>query len=226
MFKLKDGSFTGGNISVHDLFQIAYHIQDTQLVGQPDWFNSAKYDIEAKMDAAASADFEKLPEDQRGPIGQRMIQQLLSDYFKVTVHQASLDLPVYELVVAEGGSKLQKAGQHGFMHFDVGELSSQGTPLDLLSTQLSQRLGRTVIDKTGLKGDYAYSLRWTPDADEMARIRAAGLPPGGMKPEESASTSSAPPLATALEEQLGLKLQSLNTRVPVLVIDHAEQPAN
>ena len=156
-----------------------------------------------------------------------MIQQLLADYFKVTLHQESLDLPVYELMVADSGSKLQKAGEHGFMRMGLGlgELSSSGTPLDLLTSQLSQRLGRTVVDKTGLQGNYAYTLRWTPDGDEMARIRAAGLPPGAPKTVESAPNASAPSLATALEEQLGLKLRSETTRVPVLVIDHAEQPA-
>jgi len=225
MLKLKDGSFSAANVSPHSLFQTAYHVQDTQLVGEPDWFNSARYDIDAMVDASTADDLQKLPEDERGIIGQRMIQQLLADYFKVTLHQESRDLPVYELVVAEGGSKLQKAGEHGFMHLGIGELSSQGAPLELLTAQLSQRLGRTVIDKTGLGGHYAYTLRWTPDADEMARIRAAGGPPGLMKAGEPATTSSAPPLATALEEQLGLKLQSQTTRVQVLVIDHAEQPA-
>jgi uncharacterized protein (TIGR03435 family) len=200
-------------------------VQDTQLVGQPDWFNSAKYDVEAKVDASTADELKKLPEDQRGLIGQRMIQQLLADYFKVTLHQASLDLPVYELVIAESGSKLQKAGEHGFMHMDLGELSSKGTPLELLTAQLSQRLGRTVVDKTGLQGDYAYTLRWTPDADEVSRIRAAGGPPELAKVEATTPTADAPPLMTALEEQLGLKLQSETTRVPVLVIDHAEQPA-
>jgi uncharacterized protein (TIGR03435 family) len=225
MLKLNDGSFSATNVSPHSLLQIAYHVQDTQLVGQPDWFNSAKYDVEAKVDASTADELKKLPEDQRGLIGQRMIQQLLADYFKVTLHQASLDLPVYELVIAESGSKLQKAGEHGFMHMDLGELSSKGTPLELLTAQLSQRLGRTVVDKTGLQGDYAYTLRWTPDADEVSRIRAAGGPPELAKVEATTPTADAPPLMTALEEQLGLKLQSETTRVPVLVIDHAEQPA-
>jgi len=150
-----------------------------------------------------------------------MLQELLADHFNVTLHQESRDLPVYELVIAESGSKLQKVDKPGFMHLGVGELSSHGTPLELLTVQLSQRLGRSVVDKTGLQGNYAFTLHWTPDAEEQARIRTAGLPPDLMKAGQT--EASGPPLATAVEEQLGLKLQPQTERVSVLVIDHAEQ---
>ena len=113
----------------------------------------------------------KLSEDQRNLAHQHMLQQFLAGYFKVTLRQESRDLPVYELLIAENGPKLQKVDKHGFMHMGVGELSSQGTPLTLLAAQLSQRLGRTAVDKTGLDGDYAFNLRWTPDAEEQAHPR-------------------------------------------------------
>src|SRR5205823_6418758 len=147
-----------------------------------------------------------------------------TDSFKVTLHQESRDLPVYELVFADGGSKLQKAGKHGFVKMGVGEVCSQGIPLDMFTAILSQRLGMTVVDKTGLQGNYAFNLRWKPDADEMDRIRTA-LPPTDPNVDQPAPSPDAPPLLTALQEQLGLKLQSQTTRVQVLVIDHAEQPA-
>jgi uncharacterized protein (TIGR03435 family) len=153
-----------------------------------------------------------------------MLQQLLTDNFKVTLHQESRDLQVYELVVADGGSKLQKADKHGFVRMGVGEVSSQGTPLDLFTAILSQRLGTTVVDKTGLQGNYAFNLRWKPDADEMERIRTA-LPPTDPNMDQPAPGADAPPLLTALQEQLGLRLEPKTDRVPVLVIDHAEQPA-
>jgi len=76
--------------------------------------------------------------------------------------------------------------------------------LELLTAQLSQRLGHAVVDKTGLQGNYSFTLRWTPDADEQARLRAAGLPPELNKHGEPAP--DAPPLLTAIQEQLGLKL--------------------
>ena len=112
-------------------------------------------------------------------------------------------------------------GKNGFLHMGMGELSANGAPLDLLAAQLSMRLGRTVVDKTGLKGNYAYSLHWTPDADEQARMRQKEL----IAPDSSAANESAPPLLTAIQEQLGLTLQPSTDRVQVLVIDHIEQPA-
>ncbi len=218
-----NGAFTANNVSPHSLLQLAYHIQDTQLAGEPEWFKSTTYDIDAKVDQSVVDEMHKLSDDQRNLVTQHMLQQFLADHFKVTLHQESKDLPVYELLIGEGGPKLQKADKHGFMHMGVAELSSQGTPLTLLTAQLSQRLGRTVVDKTGLDGDYAFNLHWTPDAEEQARIRAAGLPPALMKAEQP--TASGPPLLTAVEEQLGLKLQPQTERVQVLVIDHAEQPS-
>jgi uncharacterized protein (TIGR03435 family) len=218
-----NGDFTANNVSPHSLIQLAYHIQDTQLAGEPEWFKSTTYDVDAKVDQSVVDEMHKLSEDQRNLVNQHMLQQFLADYFKVTLHQESRDLPVYELLVAEGGTKLQKAEKHGFMQMGLGELSSQGTPLALLTAQLSQRLGRTVVDKTGLDGDYAFKLHWAPDAEEQARIRAAGLPPELTKPGQPAA--SGPPLLTALEDQLGLKLQPHTERVQVLVIDHVEQPS-
>jgi bla regulator protein blaR1 len=218
-----DGDFTAKNVTPHSLLQLAYHIQDTQLAGEPEWFKSTTYDIDAKVDPSVVDEMHKLSDDQRNLVNQHMLQQFLADHFKVTLHQESRDLPVYELLIAEGGPKLQKVDKHGFMHMGVGELSSQGTPLTLLTAQLSQRLGRTVVDKTALDGDYAFNLHWTPDAEEQARIRAAGLPPELMKAEQPAEPG--PPLSTALEEQMGLKLQPQTERVQVLVIDHAEQPS-
>jgi uncharacterized protein (TIGR03435 family) len=224
MLSLADGSFTAANVSPHTLLQLAYHVQDSQVAGEPDWFNTAKYDIDARLDNATVGEVRKLSEDQRGLVGQQMLQQLLADHFNVTLHQESRDLPVYELVVAEGGSKLQKTGKPGFMHLGMGELSSQGVPLELLTAQLSQRLGHAVVDMTGLQGNYAFTLHWTPDTDEQARLRAAGLPPELNKHGEPAPSSDAPPLLTAIQEQLGLKLQPQTERVQVLVIDHVEQP--
>ena len=103
----------------------------------------------------------------------------------------------------------------------MGELSSSGVPLSLLTAQLSMRLGRTVVDKTGLTGNYAFNLRWAPDADEQARMHRDEL----IAPDTSASNASAPPLLTAIQDQLGLTLQPTTDRVQVLVIDHIEQPA-
>jgi uncharacterized protein (TIGR03435 family) len=220
------GGFTARGVSLHSLLRGAYMVQETQIVGEPDWAKSEKYDIDANVDSSFAEQTRNLGDTHDRLRAQQMLQQLLTDYFKVSVHQEVQDQPVYELVVAEGGSKLQPLqdpNKKAMMRMGIGELNSEGTPLDLLVAQLSQRVGRTVVDKTGLKGNYIFSLHWTPDADEQERIRAAapGLPESGVdKP-----SSSGPPLMTAIEEQLGLKLQPTTERVPVLIIDHAEQPA-
>ena len=222
MMSLMDTSFTAEGVSPQTLIQLAYRIQDTQIVEAPQWLSSAKFDINAKMDKTTADQLQKLPENQQSAIGGQMLQGLLADQFKLKVHQEARDLPVYELSVMEGGSKLRKTADdnHGFMRFDMGGLRSDGTPLHLLAEQLSMRVGRTVVDKTGLTGNYAYTLHWTPDADEQARIHRGDPFPGGL----SSSNSSAPPLLTALQEQLGLTLQPSTDRVQVLVIDHIEQP--
>lgn len=220
------GGFTARGISLHSLLRGAYMVQDTQIVGEPDWAKSEKYDIDAKADPSVAEQTRNLGDQQDRLRAQQMLQQLVTDYFKVSLHQEVQDQTVYELVVGEGGSRLQRAPESkkmAMMRMGIGELNSEGTPLDLLVAQLSQRLGRTVVDKTGLKGNYVFNLHWTPDADEQARIRAAA--PGLPEPGVDNPSASGPPLMTAVEEQLGLKLQPTTERVPVLIIDHAEQPA-
>jgi uncharacterized protein (TIGR03435 family) len=83
------------------------------------------------------------------------------------------------------------------------------------------RLGRTVIDKTGLKGNYAFSLHWTPDPSEDETFKQHGMPVAPAPPSEAGG----PNIFAALQEQLGLKLEPVIASVPVLVIDHAEMPA-
>jgi uncharacterized protein (TIGR03435 family) len=222
MLSLVDAQFTATDVTPQALIQIAYHVQDTQLAGAPDWLSSAKYDINAKVDKTAADALHNLSEEQRGALGQQLLQGLLADRFKLKVHQEARDLPVYELLVAENGSKLQKGGDHGFMHMGMGELSSNGTPLSLLAAQLSMRLGRTVVDKTGLAGNYAYTLRWAPDPEEQARLEANHQP---VAPSSASANASAPPLLTAIQDQLGLILQPQTDRVQVLVIDRVEQPS-
>ncbi|HET8825307.1 MAG TPA: M56 family metallopeptidase [Terriglobales bacterium] len=226
MKPVKPGEFSGMDVigvSLHWLIQTAYRIQETQLTGEPEWSKTTRYDIKATVDPSTAQQMAGLGENQRDLVGQQMLQQLLADYFKVTVHQESVELPIYELVVGDGGAKLQATGDMAMTRMSLGEIDTKGAPMTILTNQLSQRLGRTVVDKTGLTGKYAFTLRWTPDADEIARIRAAA--PGLRDPGLEKQASSGPPLMTAIEEQLGLKLQPMTTRVPVLVIDHAEQPA-
>ena len=225
--KETQSEFEAVGASPHMLLRASYEIQETQLVGEPEWTRILRYDISAKVDQQVAEQLQKLPENQRGLMNQAMMRQLLADYFKLSIHQDSREQPVYELVVGDGGSKMQKTGTEAMTRLGIGEMDAKGAPLSILCTELSQRLGRTVVDKTGLQGTFSFNLHWTPDADEMARMRAITglkeLPPLGVG--NPASPGSGPDLITAVQDQLGLKLQPTTERVPVLVVDHMEQPA-
>jgi bla regulator protein BlaR1 len=245
MFSLKDGSFMAKGVTLQRLIQMAYHLQDSQISGGPDWLNSAKFDIDAKLDDSLVAAMHQQTSDHRSFDDQAMLKELLADRFKLALHPQTQTVPAYDLVVDEGGSKLQQADGMQMMHMERGELTSSGTPIEHLAQQLSLRLGQTVVDKTGLKGTYGFDLHWTPDAAEDQRLEQGGEgvrqlvtvrttdPSDGqrvkLRAEQAARTQSpnatAPPLFAALQQQLGLKLEPQTEPIQVLVIDHAEAPA-
>ncbi|MGA3328790.1 MAG: TIGR03435 family protein [Terriglobia bacterium] len=152
------------------------------------------------------------------------------------------ELPVYALVVAKNGSKLHEAkpgdtypkglkgsdgrpiGHPNVLHIARGQLIGQGIPIGTLAMLLSFQLDRTVLDQTGLKGNYDVTLLWTPD--EASAAMTAG-PGGGASGAGAAPPpeSSGPSLFTAIQEQLGLKLESTKGPVEVLVIEHIERPS-
>jgi uncharacterized protein (TIGR03435 family) len=245
MFSLKDGSFMAKGVTLQRLIQMAYHLQDSQISGGPDWLNSAKFDIDAKLDDSLVAVMHQQTSDHRSFDDQAMLKALLSDRFKLALHPQTQTVPAYDLVVDESGAKLKQVDGIRMMHMERGELMSSGTPIEHLAQQLSLRLGQPVVDKTGLKGTYAFHLHWTPDAAEDQRLEQGGEgvrqlvtvrttdPSDGQRvkllAEQAARTHSpdttAPPLFAALQEQLGLKLEPQTEPIQMLVIDHAEAPA-
>lgn len=106
----------------------------------------------------------------------------------------------------------------GMMRMGPANLSSGGTPMALLVNSLTGSVGRTVIDRTGLTGDYLVELQWTPDQMPAGR---GDLPPGVQLPPID---PNGPSIFTAVQEQLGLKLESTRAPIDVLVIDHVEPP--
>jgi uncharacterized protein (TIGR03435 family) len=211
------GRFAANNASLKLLIQTAYDVRSHQISGGPNWLDSAKFDIEAKSDSAAP-----IPAGPAGgPQMRLMLQSLLEERFKLKLHRESKEEPVYELVVAKGGPKLQQAAdslkqQQRGLQMRRGQLTGTAAPMSILVSQLSQQLGRSVIDKTGLTGQYDFDLKWTPEFGQSQGGPAdAGPPPD----------SPGPSIFTALQEQLGLKLESTKSQVDVLVVDHAEQPS-
>lgn len=191
-------------ISLKRMLQVGYGVSDFQIAG-PEWMNTVRYDVVAKMDAGPGR-AEGLNGDRERELLRTRLQSLLRKRFQLEVHKELKEMPVYALEVGRGGAKLQAA--EGVMNSSQGpgEIRSSSAPVSQLATMLSQTLGRAVLDKTGLVGNYRFELNWTP---EDARESDAVLPG----------------LFTAIQEQLGLKLQPAKGMVPVIVVDRVEKPS-
>jgi uncharacterized protein (TIGR03435 family) len=200
--------FSAINAPLKMLLQFAFALPESQISGVPAALGSEKFDIEARADTTVDDLLHKLPSDRAKLVKQQMLQSLLADRFKLTSHQELKQLPVFDLVQAKTGPKLQasRTGSRMF-NFRHGQLEDQGATTAVLAEQLAQQLGRPVIDKTTLTGSYDLNLKWSPDDSE------------------SSPDASGPSLFTALQEQLGLKLESTKGPVQTLVIDHIEPPS-
>jgi len=232
-----DDGFTATNFPLQRLVLMAFGIQPDRLLGLPNWVASENFDIEAKMESSVADAYNKLSTNDRPLVRQQMIQALLVDRFKLAFHRESRELPVYSLVIAKNGSKLQESkidaanpgGRSGLgQGMGVSQagrggpvtVTAQQIPIANLAAELSRQLGRVVLDRTGLTGKYDFVLKWTPD-DSQA-------PSGSMlngQPAPTASDISGPVLFTAIQQQLGLKLESGKGPVEVIVIDHIERPS-
>ncbi|HEX3374198.1 MAG TPA: TIGR03435 family protein [Edaphobacter sp.] len=230
----KPDGYAASNVSLKMLIQNAYGIREDLISGAPSWADSARFDIDAKVAGSDVEALKKLTPEQRRLI----LQPLLADRFKLKIHTETKQLPVYELVLAKGGSKLKEAtpgdtyangfkgpdgiGRGGMMRVGRGQLTAQAVPTTGLANMLSQQLHRTVLDKTGLTGKYDLELNWTPDQGSDPMFKG---PDGGQHSSDAAPDSSGPSIFTAVQEQLGLKLQSAKGPVETLVIDHVEMPS-
>ena len=221
------GRFTATGVTLQELIREAYEVENNQISGAPPWLDSERYDIEAKADKAVADELDKLSFDQRVIEYRRMLQTLLADRLKLTLHRENKVLPVYALVIAKNGHKLKEvkpddADPTG-MTFGRSLLKGQGVSIAFLVRMLSQQqLGRPVLDKTGLTGKYDFTLQWTPDENRAPTFKGTG--DGGQELDKPPD-SSGPSIFTSIQEQLGLKLESQKGPVEVLVIDHVEKPS-
>lgn len=261
-----DDGVSVDNFPLMMLFQNAYGVTKDRISGAQDWMNSERYDIEAKIDPARVEEFKKLTPEEKKAARQHMLQALLADRFKLTLHRETKDLPIYNLVVGKNGSKLQEtkpddksadadksakdklsdslstakgasggpsstgsSGSSGgsgktvvlgntggstgggasisFARGGTRSMSARGVRLEDLVASLANICGRPVFDKTGLTGKYDYKLEYAPEDGQ---------------PDPDAT---APSIFTAVQEQLGLKLESAKGPVEIFVIDHAEKPS-
>jgi uncharacterized protein (TIGR03435 family) len=237
----EDG-YQAANATVAMLIKDAYGIGDKQIVGAPDWARSVRFEIDARIDSATVEQLGKTDAAGQKLAHQKMLQSLLTDRFMLTVHRESKELPIYTLVVAKNGSKLHEAKPGDdyanglktatgrpvvphmlYMRLGGGRISGQGVPLEYLVQQLSSQFGLPVQDKTGLTDSYDFTLEWTPE-----RPRPPLVDDPGNTPEQDQLEAEPAPigasLSTALEEQLGLKLEVQKGPVEMLVIDDVERP--
>jgi len=238
---MSQGKFSTENEPLIGLIKFAYSLKsDDQLLGAPGWVGTRRFDIDAKEDAAFVEEAKTLPPEQRIARIKLMVQALLLERFHLQVSRETRELPVYALVVAKGGPKMtpvtppdlsrtsatppapgdapvRRRGS-GIGSNGRGNLTGLAATMDILTNVLSNQpetSGRLVVDKTGLTGNYDLTLNWTPEKSES--IVSGG---SGTAPTEEAG----PSFFTAIQEQLGLKLESQKGPVPVVVISHIELP--
>jgi uncharacterized protein (TIGR03435 family) len=212
------------------LLREAFGVSEDRVQNAPAWAKSERFDIEAKVDAADVAALGKLKMEDRGA----MLRPLLEDRFGLKYHHETKELQVYTLVVAKGGPKLTESkpltgdarnGPQQMIRMSGEGMSMEGKDgtMDNLAHVIGMQLGATVVDKTGLTGHYDYTLKWVPDQGMPMMWKG---PEGGPEPGRGASTSpTGPSLVAALQEQLGLKLETKKEPVDVIVIDQINQPS-
>jgi len=219
--------FISKNASLQQVIRAAYGVEDDRISGAPDWLSSEKYDVEAKEGSSEVDDPRKITLDQSVSEQKHMLQALLADRLKLALHRETRELTVYALVIAKNGPKLQESepgdtyrnahkgpdrvSRPGGIHFEGQKLIAQGVPVGAVLFHLSRQLHRTVLDETALSGTYDFTLR-LPD----------GVPLGIDNP--APPESYGPAVSTAIDQQLGLKLERKKVPLEVLVIDRVEKP--
>jgi bla regulator protein blaR1 len=246
------GRFTATNVTLRMLIRNAYQLQEFQITGGPSWIADDRFDIVAKAESGDGIGdpFRAEPNGQPSR-GQLMIRALLAERFKLVVHNEDKEMPIYALVLARSDGKLgpklkvsetdcaammaaARGRGRGLMpppgppqagapmqcgiRIGPGNMAVGGSPMTQIATSLAMFAGRIVVDKTGLAGNYDFTLSWTPD-----QMPGAGQRPPGA-PEPPPIDPNGPSLFTAVQEQLGLKLDSQRGPVAMLVIDRAERP--
>jgi uncharacterized protein (TIGR03435 family) len=244
MMMTPDGVSISG-VPLQMILRDAFRTEEDRIVGEPPWVKTKRYDIQAKVSPEDAPKLEKQKIDER----RSMMLPLLQERFNLKYHHETRELPGYVLVVAKGGPKMKASEvqdapvspkdaadsktsdatvkhppQNRFLRqMGPGHLEANGTDMQGLARVLSMQLGRSVEDKTGLTGNYDYTLNWTPD-NAPPPIPGGG-PEGGPPHNDASGEGSGPSLFTAVQEQLGLKLESTKGMVDVIVIDHIDQPS-
>ena len=198
---MQKGRLSIQNASLKTLIRNAYGIQAFQFAEGPKWLDTNMYDIEATTGTG---------KDTTNDQFKTLLQGLLTDYFGLKVHWETREGPVYALIAARGGAKIKESSAaqpdiNGSKFGHEGHMKGTDEPLSVLAANVANQIQQPVIDRTGLSGSYDWVLAWDPNPDE---------------------NSTNPSMFTALEEQLGLKLDRQRGPIQTLVIDDARLPSN
>jgi uncharacterized protein (TIGR03435 family) len=203
---------------------MAYDIRNFQISGGPGWVNSERYDIVAKSSTEELGDGTGDSQASIGKVRLRL-QALLAERFQLKVSRVTKELPVYVLTVGRNGPKLVEGqasrgtgSAPAGIQAGCGQMTGTNTSMANLAYKLSKELDRVVLDRTGLSGEYNFRLLWAP---ELGPCSVPGY--GGA--ESALNSSGGPSIFTAIEEQLGLKLEAQKGPVDVIVINRIEAPS-
>ena len=218
--KLDGYSATGATVKF--MIMDAYGLKNQDLIsGLPRWASDDRFDVQARMDAEMIEAQKRLTPKERYSAHRAMVQALLADRFQLKVHMDEKEMPAYALVQSKGGFKLKKPESEdfeksgaklpdgtrgGMLMYRHDSITGQMVSIDALAQNLGMNLHRRVIDRSGIIGAYDFTLKFAPE----------DAPTGGVE--------AAPSLFTALEEQLGLKLESIRAKIETVVVDRVEHP--
>lgn len=215
-----DGTFRAVGATLKMLVMTAYDVKAFQVFNAPGWMGTELWEIQAKADASGGR-------PSRADV-QARVRALLEERYQLKVHRERRTMPVYALIVAKSsGIRMTVATsneQPGICPCGPASVAPNRASMAMLADLLSTRLWRVVIDKTGIKGEYAFKLAWTPMPNEYGP-EALGLPPGTGNSPPPDRANAGPSIFTALKEQLGLRLDSQKGPVEVIVIDRVERPS-
>ncbi|MBI4906502.1 MAG: TIGR03435 family protein [Acidobacteria bacterium] len=212
---------TGGgqrvvNARLRQLIMQAYDAEKFQVVGGPSWVDTEGFDIEVKGEELVAGDGAAM--ERWLKLMRARMRSLLAERFRLVVREERKEAAVLVLRVEKNGHKL-KASTEGFDGISgmPGQIVAEKVEMKNLAAYLSGQLGRRVVDQTGLSGTYAFRMRWTPEGNggPLADEKAGGAAP---------VAEGGPALNTAIQGQLGLRLESSEGVVPVYVIERVERP--
>jgi len=207
------GRYAAKNVTLKMLVEQAYNVPSDQVSGGPDWTSTQPFDIEAKIPDDKWEKIGKLGYHSQQQAIRPMLQSLLADRFHLVLRKEPKEIRVYALVVAKGGPRLPPAGSPRLAERFTREtyyamaIDQDNIPVAELANFLQGHFNRTVLDQTGLEGNFRIAF-------------AVPLPPGNADIDVDSAVFQ------ALDDQLGLKLESRKATVDTIVIEHADQPSD